>query len=249
MSALRNVARVSLLAMVIGFAPAASALSQASTATGDMLPEPSSTAVSRATMLAVREAASPSEIDGWVNEAIAAHESAEEDRRVARAIEAQAANLTPGRFIWRPERAQSGPMEMVVSIKAQRIYVFRDRKLIGVSTVSSGMRGHATPTGTFPILQKNRDHRSNIYNDAPMPNMQRLTWDGIALHAGAIPGHPASHGCVRLPMEFSRILFAATKMGEIVHVIADTPSSPMASLDQAIQIAEARGSSGQARAR
>jgi hypothetical protein len=78
----------------------------------------------------------------------------------------------------------------VVSIEEQKAYVFRAGKLIGVTTVSTGKRGHSTPTGSFTILQKNRRHFSNLYNNAPMPNMQRLTWGGIALHAGALPGLP-----------------------------------------------------------
>lgn len=238
-----SAARVSLLALVIGFAPAASALSP-SQAGDDPLPAPSSASVSRATMLAVRETAAPREIEAWVDEAIKAHEDAEEDRRVAKAIEEQAKGLTNGRFVWRPERAQSGPVEIVVSIKAQRVYVFRDNTLIAVSTASSGARGHETPTGHFPILQKNRDHYSNLYNNAPMPNMQRMTWDGVALHAGVIPGYPASHGCVRLPMEFSRLLFGVTKMGEMIHVMADTPQSPMTSLAEARALHAANGADG-----
>ena len=92
----------------------------------------------------------------------------------------------------------------MVSIPQQRAYVYRGGTLIGVTTVSTGRPGHDTPTGRFEILEKRREHFSNLYNNAPMPFMQRLTWDGIALHAGQIPGRPASHGCVRLPLEFAR---------------------------------------------
>jgi len=245
--AFHRVARLGLLAIVASFAPVASA--ETPVEEGQDLAEPSSPTVSRATLLAVREAAAPGDIQIWVNEAIKAHADAEEDRRFAKAIEAEAEKLRPGKFVWRPDRAQSGPVEVVVSIEAQRAYIFRDRKLIAVSTVSTGRRGHVTPTGRFPILQKRRVHFSNLYNNAPMPNMQRLTWDGIALHAGAIPGYPASHGCVRLPMEFSKLLFDTTSMNSVVHIIADTPASPMAALDQANRIAAARGSGGEARAR
>lgn len=111
-------------------------------------------------------------------------------------------------------------MVVVVSLPEQRAHVYRNGVRIGVSTISSGKPGNETPTGVFPILQKKRMHHSNLYNDAPMPFMQRLTWDGIALHAGRIPGEPASHGCVRLPLEFSKLLFDATEHGVIV-VIAD----------------------------
>ncbi len=148
----------------------------------------------------------------------------------ANALEAEAGELRPGHFIWRPERAPSGEVEIVVSLERQMAYVYRAGTLIGVSTVSTGRRGHSTPTGSFTILQKNRRHFSNLYNNAPMPNMQRLTWGGVALHAGALPGYPASHGCVRLPMEFSRLLFGVTSMGGRVHIIADTPPSAAGAL-------------------
>ena len=91
--------------------------------------------------------------------------------------------------------------------------------------MSTGQPGYETPTGSFAILQKNRDHRSNLYNGAPMPFMQRLTWDGVALHAGEIPGRPASHGCIRLPMAFARNLFAVTRLGASVHVTDLAPAA------------------------
>ncbi len=112
--------------------------------------------------------------------------------------------LAQGEFIWLGDVARSGPLLMVVSIDEQRAYVYRNGVLTGVTTVSTGKKGHETPTGVFTILQKNKDHFSNIYNNAPMPYMQRLTWGGIALHAGGLPGYPASHGCIRLPSEFAR---------------------------------------------
>jgi len=136
--------------------------------------------------------------------------------------------LNPGAFVWHPERATAGPIEIVVSIPRQIAYVYRGGQLIGATTVSTGRPGHRTPTGTFPILEKDRDHRSNRYNDAPMPFMQRLTWDGIALHAGAIPGHPASHGCVRLPLAFARELYSVTRVGAVVHITDEAPSAETA---------------------
>ena len=93
--------------------------------------------------------------------------------------------LAPGEYRWHPAAAPGGPMVAVVSIPEQRIHVYRNGVRIGLSTVSTGKPGHETPTGTFRILQKKRMHRSNLYDDAPMPFMQRLTWDGIALHAGS----------------------------------------------------------------
>jgi lipoprotein-anchoring transpeptidase ErfK/SrfK len=143
---------------------------------------------------------------------------------LASTIEAQAVPLDPGDYVWQPERSTSGAVEVVVSLSEKIAYVFRGGTLIGVTTVSTGKPGHDTPTGTFPILQKNRDHRSNLYNDSPMPFMQRLTWDGIALHGGEIPGHPASHGCVRLPLAFARHLFAVTELGATVRIV-DEPVS------------------------
>lgn len=231
-NALRQIARFSLIAVVVGFSPAASAIGRSATATQNVDPA-ASPGASRATLQAVTETADPAAVQQWVDQAVEAHHEAEEGRRIGRQIEADAARLTPGRFVWKADHIRSGPVAIVVSLEAQRAYVFRDRQLIAVSTVSSGRATHRTPTGTFPILQKNRDHYSNIYDNAPMPNMQRLTWDGVALHAGAIPGYPASHGCVRLPMEFSRLLFAATKMGEIIHVVGDTPPSEMDALTYA----------------
>ena len=138
-------------------------------------------------------------------------------------IERDPAALKPGEFIWTPWLAPEGPMVMVVSIPEQRAYVYRNGLRIAVSTVSTGKKGHETPTGVFTILQKNKDHRSSLYDDAPMPYMQRLTWDGVALHAGKLPGYPASHGCVRLPYEFSKLLFGATTFGMTV-VVADEKS-------------------------
>ena len=132
--------------------------------------------------------------------------------------------LSPGEFVWQPERAEQGAVEIVVSIPLQRAYVYRGGTLIGVTTVSTGRRGHETPTGSFNSLQKRREHFSNLYNNAPMPFMQRLTWGGIALHAGQIPGTPASHGCVRLPLAFARHLFGVTQMGGAVHILDGSPA-------------------------
>ena len=112
-----------------------------------------------------------------------------------------------------------------MSIPDQRVHVYRNGVRIGASSCSTGKAGHRTPTGVFTILQKDKHHRSSTYNGAPMPNMNRLTWSGIALHAGQLPGYPASHGCVRLPMGFSELLFGVTRLGMTV-VIADDTSQP-----------------------
>jgi hypothetical protein len=135
-----------------------------------------------------------------------------------------AADLDPGEFVWRPELAPAGNVEIVVSIPQQRAYIYRAGTLIGVTTVSTGMRGHRTPTGRYPIMEKRRTHFSNLYNNAPMPFMQRLTMGGIALHAGQIPGYPASHGCVRFPYEMARNIFGVTQVRSMVHIVADSPT-------------------------
>lgn len=144
---------------------------------------------------------------------------------VIAAREAGAEELAPGEFVWQPEQSTEGNVEVVVSIPLQRAYVYRGGTLIGVSTVSTGRAGHRTPTGRFPITQKRREHYSNLYNNAPMPFMQRLTNDGIALHAGQIPGYPASHGCVRLPLAFARHLFSVTSVGANVHIVDSSPDA------------------------
>lgn len=114
-----------------------------------------------------------------------------------------------------------GPHLLVVSIKSQRVSLYSNGKLVMQSPISSGMPTHPTPTGVFSIIQKNRHHRSNIYSGAPMPYMQRLTWSGIALHQGALPGRPASHGCIRLPEQFASFLWRTTRLGARVVVSRD----------------------------
>ena len=130
------------------------------------------------------------------------------------------AAMKPGAYLWAPHVAPAGPVVIVVSIAQQRAYAYRNGIPIGISTVSTGKKGHETPTGVFTLLQKNVDHKSSLYNDAPMPYMQRLTWDGIAMHAGNLPGYPASHGCVRLPLAFARLLYGVTRLGLTVIITA-----------------------------
>jgi lipoprotein-anchoring transpeptidase ErfK/SrfK len=130
--------------------------------------------------------------------------------------------LRPGQYIWEKRAAYKNPLRIIVVLEFQRLYVFDGDDLVAMTTISSGKKGHETPTGTFKILQKNIHHKSNLYNDAPMPYMQRLTWDGIALHAGAIPGYSASHGCIRMPLAFAKSLYGITQMDQEVVVIADT---------------------------
>jgi hypothetical protein len=144
---------------------------------------------------------------------------------LAQRVDKLAEQLTNGEFNWFPERSESGPVIVIVSLPDQLAYVYRNGVRIAASTCSTGKLGHRTPTGVFKILQKDKNHHSSTYNNAPMPYMNRLTWSGIALHAGQLPGYPASHGCVRLPKEFAGLLFGVTKLGMTV-VIADDKSQP-----------------------
>jgi hypothetical protein len=138
--------------------------------------------------------------------------------------------LKPGQYWWNPQLSPTGPVVVLVSIPQQTMHVYRNGILIGRSTVSTGSKGHATPGGVFSILEKKQAHRSKKYDNAPMPYMQRLTWTGIAMHSGALPGYPASHGCIRLPYDFSQLLFKATANGGTV-VVGDgkTPTPHLAS--------------------
>ena len=164
---------------------------------------------------------------------IPAGASAQQVERGDRAILDIARTLKPGEYVWAPELSGDGPALVVVNLETQRLVLFRNGVPVAASTVSSGKTGHETPTGVFSILQKNAAHRSKTYNNAPMPNMQRLTPRGIALHAGDLPGYPASHGCVRLPLAFSKLLFGATNLGMTV-VITAIPTVPAASEEPAL---------------
>jgi lipoprotein-anchoring transpeptidase ErfK/SrfK len=106
-----------------------------------------------------------------------------------------------------------GPLTIAISIAKQRLTVYDQDKPIMEAPVSTGMPGHPTPMGIFSVIQKERFHRSNIYSGAPMPFMQRITWSGVAMHEGVLPGHPASHGCIRMPGAFAVTLFKTTKVG------------------------------------
>ena len=138
----------------------------------------------------------------------------------------QADKLKPGQWVWKPQIAPAGPILVYVDLTRQLATVYRNGVRIGVSTISSGRPGFETPTGVFTILEKNVEHISRKYNDAPMPYQERLTWGGVALHAGGLPGYPESHGCVHLPLEFSKILFSAMPMGGTV-VIAGGIEDPV----------------------
>ena len=156
--------------------------------------------------------------------AVAARANAAESLQTGSVAE-RVQNFNPGDFLWAPEAAPEGPVLIVVSLKKQRAYVYRNGIPIGISTVSTGKPGLETPTGVFTILQKEETHTSNLYDNAPMPLMQRLTWSGVAMHAGNLPGYPASHGCIRLPEAFAEHLYDITKLGMTV-VITDQDNLP-----------------------
>lgn len=140
----------------------------------------------------------------------------------------RAAKPRPARDAKRASAAgPKGPLVIAVSLQRQQLKVFDRDGLYAEAPVSTGMRGHATPAGIFSILQNNKWHRSNIYSGAPMPYMQRLTWSGIALHAGALPGYPASHGCIRMPNAFAARLWQWTRRGARV-VISHGEVAPAA---------------------
>ena len=124
-------------------------------------------------------------------------------------------------------RPAGEPIMAIVSLRDQQITIYGDKGWIMRAPVSSGQKGRETPAGIFSVLQKNAEHYSNLYDDAFMPHMQRLTWSGIALHGGPLPGYPASHGCIRLPYSFAERLFGTTKIGMRV-IVAPGGVTPVA---------------------
>jgi hypothetical protein len=141
-------------------------------------------------------------------------------------------SLPAGQFLWKG----GGQVDrVVVDLSRQMAYAYSDDSLIGVSTISSGDKNHLSPIGIFEILEKQPMHRSKKYDDAPMPFMQRITDTGVALHAGHLPGYPASHGCLRLPAQFATKLFGATRVG--TEVLIAEPSGPPSNRTRSGQIA------------
>jgi hypothetical protein len=125
-----------------------------------------------------------------------------------------------------PQETPKGPLQIIISIADQRVTLYDNGTLVARSSVSTGVRRHPTPLGVFSVVEKERWHRSNIYSGAPMPYMQRITWSGIALHAGILPGYPASHGCIRLTNDFAIRLWHLTKRGTRV-IIARQDVAPV----------------------
>ena len=133
----------------------------------------------------------------------------------------------PVRAVKHEQPVPQGPLHIIVSTAKQRVTVYANGTLVGRAPVSTGMPDHPTPMGIFTVISKSRWHVSNIYSGAPMPYMQRITWSGIALHAGKLPGYPASHGCIRLPEHFATRLWALSKIGARV-IIARDEVAPVA---------------------
>ena len=134
--------------------------------------------------------------------------------------------LKPGEYWWNPQISPAGPVTVLVSLPLQTASVYRNGIMVGRSSVSTGAKGHETPAGVFTILEKNQTHYSATYDNAPMPNMQRLTWSGVAMHSGNLPGHAASHGCIRMPYDFSTLLFSLTTKGATVVIGNGSHSQP-----------------------
>lgn len=147
--------------------------------------------------------------------------------------------LRPGEYAWAPQLAPAGPVLLIVNTRTQRAVLYRNGIPIAASTVSTGRSGYATPPGVFTILQKQVEHYSSKYDNAPMPYMQRLTWWGVALHAGNLPGYPASHGCIRLPAGFARLLYGVTRLGMTV-VVTDKAATPRVAPTPEIALAGTR---------
>ncbi len=145
--------------------------------------------------------------------------------------------LKPGEYWWSPTISPVGPVMVIVSIPLQSMHVYRNGILVGRTSVSTGSDGHQTPSGVFTILEKQQTYRSKKYQDAPMPEMQRLTWTGICMHSGQLPGYPASHGCVRMPYDFSRLLFALTEKGGTVVIGDDKTSQPRLAANPGLMLA------------
>jgi len=142
----------------------------------------------------------------WTNGyAPAAHEAA--------VAEFGALALKPGDYHWAADVPAAGEAKVVIDLMAQTMYVYRADKLVGVSTISSGKKGKETQLGFWKVLIKKRKGFSRKYDNAPMPFMQMYDSKGLAFHAGALPGYPASHGCVRLPIKFAERLFGMTRIG------------------------------------
>src|SRR5216683_44427 len=136
-------------------------------------------------------------------------------------LQPQKARHRQTKKIQAPEKESTkpqGPLIIAISIDKQNLRIFDAKGFFAETPISTGMRGHPTPMGVFSVIQKHKFHHSNIYSNAPMPYMQRITWSGVAMHAGVLPGYPASHGCIRMPMAFAIKMWNWTRLGARVVV-------------------------------
>jgi lipoprotein-anchoring transpeptidase ErfK/SrfK len=162
----------------------------------------------------------------WQDSTPAATEAAPAPKPPVRRAKTQRPGQNKSAIVEKESKPQ-GPLIISVSIAQQKLRIYDANGLFAESPISTGMPGHSTPMGVFSVIQKQKFHQSNIYSGAPMPFMQRITWSGIAMHAGVVPGHPASHGCIRLPMAFAVKMYGWTRMGARVIVTPGevTPAS------------------------
>ena len=135
------------------------------------------------------------------------------------------ADLKPNQYIWNPDASPNGPVGIIVDLTNQMIYVYRNGKQIARSAVSTGIKSHPTAPGSYTILTKNLTFHSAKYHEASMPFMERLTWDGMAIHGGNNPGKPSSHGCIHVPLDFAEKLYGITQKGDTV-LISDLKEAP-----------------------
>ena len=133
--------------------------------------------------------------------------------------------LKPNEYIWEPDKSPTGPVGLIVDLTNQTLYVYRNGKLIGKTAISTGIKSHPTAPGSYTILTKNVKYHSEKYHEASMPFMERLTWDGMAIHGGNNPGKPSSHGCVHVPLDFAQKLYGITQKGDTV-LISDLKEEP-----------------------
>lgn len=165
---------------------------------------------------------------------IAASASAQSDNGKKLSVVDKAARFRAGQFVWESKGDSTGPLLLVINLTTQRAVLFRAGEPVAASTISTGSKGRETPLGKFTILEKQVVHRSRTYDDAPMPYMQRLTWKGVSMHAGNLPGYPASHGCIRLPRAFAKLLYGVTEIGTPVMIVDDAQLQKAAEHQRAV---------------
>lgn len=137
----------------------------------------------------------------------------------------ETADLKPNQYIWNPDASPQGPVGIIIDLTNQTLYVYRNGKQIGRTAVSTGIKSHPTKAGSYTVLTKNVEYHSEKYHEASMPFMERITWDGMAIHGGNNPGKPSSHGCIHVPVDFAQKLYDITQTGDTV-LISDLKEAP-----------------------